>query len=80
MLLRLGTALTLIGLIILVVFLITFSAGRADLLTLLLGAGMAIAGLALRRRGRAPSAESQRFVTMRRVLRQAPPPSPEEDE
>ncbi len=80
MLLRLGTALTLIGLIILVVFLITFSAGRADLLTLLLGAGVAIAGLALRRRGWKPSPGSQRFVTMRRVLRREIPPEVEEDE
>ena len=50
MLLRLGNALVLIGLIVLVVFLITFSGGVADLRTLLAGAGLAIAGLVLRRR------------------------------
>src|SRR3972149_9316388 len=41
MLMRLGTALTFIGLIILVVFLVTFTADRADLRTLLAGAGLA---------------------------------------
>jgi len=75
MLNRLGTSLTLIGLIVLVVFLITFSAGRADLRTLLAGAGLTVAGLVLRRRGRPePPAESARFVTVRRVLRRTPPP------
>jgi hypothetical protein len=51
MLQRLGNALVLIGLIVLVVFLITFSGGVADLRVLLAGAGMAVAGLVLRRRG-----------------------------
>jgi cytochrome c biogenesis protein CcdA len=75
MLLRLGTALSFIGLIILVVFLITFSAERADLRALLAGAGLAILGLALRRRGAPVRRESSRFVTMRRVLgRGAEPP------
>jgi uncharacterized membrane protein len=69
MLLRLGSALTLIGLIVLVVFLITFSAGVADLRTLLAGAGLAAAGLVLRRRGRPAYDESSRFVTVRRLLR-----------
>lgn len=69
MLLRLGTALTFIGLILLVVFLITFTADRADLRTLLAGAGLAILGLALRRRGTPARQESSRFVTMRRILR-----------
>jgi hypothetical protein len=69
MLLRLGNALVLIGLIALVVFLITFSGGVADLRTLLAGAGLAIAGLVLRRRGRPAREQSSRFVTMRRVLR-----------
>ncbi|HKY84863.1 MAG TPA: hypothetical protein VJ160_08570 [Anaerolineales bacterium] len=67
--LRLGTALTLIGLIVLVVFLITFSADRGDLRTLLAGAGLAIAGLVLRRRGQGAPVESARFVTVRKVLR-----------
>lgn len=68
MLLRLGNAIVLIGLIVLIVFLITFSGGVADLRTLLAGAGLAIAGLVLRRRGQPGKAESSRFVTMRRVL------------
>jgi hypothetical protein len=68
MLQRLGNALVLIGLIALVVFLITFSAGVADLRVLLAGAGMAVAGLVLRRRGQPSRAESSRFVTVRRVL------------
>jgi len=72
MLHRLGNALTLIGLIVLVVFLITFSAGLADLRTLLAGAGLAVAGLILRRRGQPALEESSRFVTMRRVLRRRP--------
>jgi len=72
MLPRLGNALVLIGLIVLVVFLITFSAGVADLRTLLAGAGLAIAGLVLRRRGRPAYDESGRFVTVRRVLRRRP--------
>jgi hypothetical protein len=69
MLLRLGNALVLMGLIVLVVFLITFSGGVADLRTLLAGAGLTIAGLVLRRRGRPSHEGSSRFVTMRRVLR-----------
>ena len=68
MLLRLGNALVLIGLIALVVFLITFSGGVADLRTLLAGAVLAVAGLVLRRRGQPSRVESSRFVTMRRVL------------
>jgi len=80
MLLRLGTALTLIGLIVLVVFLITFSADRADMRTLLAGAGLAVAGLALRRRGQPAPEESARFVTMRKVLRRGPTPDEEEAE
>ena len=68
MLQRLGNALVLIGLIALVVFLITFSGGVADLRVLLAGAGMAVAGLVLRRRGQPSRGESSRFVTMRRLL------------
>lgn len=79
MLLRLGTALTFIGLIVLVVFLITFSADRADLRTLLAGAGLAIAGLAIRRRGARTQPESSRFVTMRRVLRRGKPEEEADD-
>ncbi len=82
MLLRLGTALTFIGLIVLVVFLVTFNADRGDLRTLAAGAGLAVVGLALRRRGQSAPAESARFVTMRKVLRRGgtPEEGAEEDE
>jgi len=80
MLARLGNALVLIGLILLVVFLLTFNAGIADLRTLLAGAGLAVAGLILRRRGRPAVEESARFVTMRRVLRRRPPEGEDEVE
>ena len=73
MLMRLGTALTFIGLIVLVIFLVTFSAHRADLRTLLAGAGLAIAGLALRRRSQPAAEESARFVTIRKVLGRGEP-------
>jgi hypothetical protein len=76
---RLGNALILIGLIVLVVFLITFDAGAADLRTLLVGAGLSIVGLILRRRGQPRREESARFVTMRRVLRRRPEEPPEEE-
>jgi len=80
MLLRLGNALVLIGLIVLVVFLITFSSGIADLRTLLAGVGLAIAGLVLRRRGRPAYEGSSRFVTMRRMLRRKPEAQEEDDQ
>jgi cytochrome c biogenesis protein CcdA len=74
MLARLGTAFLFVGVIVLVVFVITFSADQADLRTLLAGAGLAILGLVLRRRGAPAEAESSRFVTMRKVLRRREPP------
>jgi hypothetical protein len=80
MLMRLGNALVLIGLITLVVFLITFNAGVADLRTLLAGAGLSIAGLVLRRRGQPKFEASSRFVTMRRVMRRKPEEPPPEEE
>ncbi|HSR47848.1 MAG TPA: hypothetical protein VLL77_07640 [Anaerolineales bacterium] len=78
MLARLGTALAFVGVIILVVFAITFSADQADLRTLLVGAGLAVLGLVLRRRGAPTAAESSRFVTMRKVMgRRQPQPEDE---
>jgi cytochrome c biogenesis protein CcdA len=68
MLARLGTALTFLGLLALVYFLVTFTADRADLRTLLAGAGLAIVGLLLRRRGAPARSDSARFVTVRKVL------------
>jgi hypothetical protein len=79
MLLRLGTALVLMGTITLIVFLLTYSAGQADLRTLLAGAGLTLLGLVFRRRGApAVEAESARFRTVRRLLRRPTPP-PEDD-
>ena len=80
MLARLGSALVLIGLIVLVVFLITFNAGSGDLRTLLVGAGLAIAGLVLRRRGQPEVEESSRFVTVRRMLKRKPQADEAEEE
>ena len=78
MLLRLGTAMVLMGTITLIVFLLTYSAGQADLRTLLAAAGLTLLGLVFRRRGApAVDAEPTRFRTVRRLLRR---PTPSEDE
>jgi len=79
MLQRLGTALVLMGTITLVVFVLTYSAGQADLRTLLIGAGLTAVGLVFRRRG-APAVEEEpaRFRTVRRLLRR--PVEPPEDD
>jgi len=81
MLLRLGTALVLMGTITLIVFVLTYSAGTADLRTLLIGAALTVVGLVFRRRG-APiqQAEPTRFRTVRKLMRRAPPPEEEPDE
>lgn len=82
MLARLGTAFMFVGVIVLVVFVITFSADQADLRTLLAGAGLAVLGLVLRRRGAPAAAESSRFVTMRKVMRRGasrPEDEPEDE-
>ena len=63
---RLGTALVLLGLICLVVFLVTFSIQQADVSTLLLGAGLSALGLLLRRRS--PKVRSSRFHTLRKLM------------
>jgi hypothetical protein len=81
MLQRLGTALVLMGTITLIVFVLTYSAGTADLRTLLAGAGLTIIGLVFRRRGAPPpDAEPARFRTVRRLMRRAAPPEAEEAE
>jgi hypothetical protein len=79
MLLRLGTALVLMGTIALILFVLTYSAGLADLRTLLVGAAMTVIGLVFRRRG-APAqvAESTRFRTVRKLMGRAPPTPDEE--
>ena len=66
---RLGSALILLGMLSLVVFLVTFSNGQGDVLTLLLGAALSALGLILRRRNAASTRrEAMRFRTIRRLL------------
>lgn len=74
---RLGSALALLGVLLLIVFLVTMTIQQEDVRTLLAGAGLAALGLALRRRNRPPrSPESLRF----RALRDLFGGRPEEDE
>jgi hypothetical protein len=72
MLYRLGSALILIGLILLVVFLVTYQESTVDSSTLLAGSGLCIVGLLFRRRGR-PRKEMPptRFRTVRKFLGKA---------
>jgi len=63
---RLGSALILIAVIALVIFLLTLQVGQADLRALLLGASLAALGLLLRRSGRR-RVRSGRFETLRRL-------------
>jgi hypothetical protein len=63
---RVGSALILIALFALVIFLLTLQIGQADLRALLLGAALAALGLLLRRRGRRPP-RSTRFESLRRL-------------
>jgi hypothetical protein len=81
MLHRLGTALVLMGTIALIIFVLTYSAGIADLRTLLVGAALTVIGLVFRRRG-APvqEAESTRFRTVRKLMGRAPPAEEETDQ
>jgi hypothetical protein len=64
---RLGSAFILLGLILLTIFLVTFSAEQEDPLMLMAGAGLSVIGLALRRHFAARAA-SARFRTLRRLL------------
>jgi hypothetical protein len=66
MIARLGSALILIGIVIMSVFLVTSSGGQGDLQVLLLGAGVSALGLLLRRRPR--QERSGRFRTLRRLM------------
>ena len=68
---RAGSALTLIGLIALMVFLVTLTIGQADWRLLLAGAALAALGLLLRRRA-ARTEASRRFRTLRRMLGHRP--------
>lgn len=66
MIARLGSALILIGIVIMAVFLVMSSADQGDLRILLLGACLSALGLLLRRRRRRPA--SGRFRTLRRLM------------
>ncbi len=73
--LRAGSALVLLGLIALVVFLVTFSVDQADVRVLVLGAGLSALGLVLRRRSaRVERRVTERFRTLRRLLGRADEP------
>jgi len=64
---RLGTALILVGIIAMVVFLLTYQVQEADLNVLLFGVGASLFGLLFRRRGARQSArQSTRFQMLRR--------------
>lgn len=64
---RLGSALVLIGIILMVIFLVTNSAGQGNLRLLLAGAAVSALGVLLRRR-RPERADSGRFRTLRRLM------------
>jgi positive regulator of sigma E activity len=69
MLRRLGSALILIGLVVMVVYWVSSTIGQGDPITLLGGAVCSLAGLWLRRRAAAQvAAESGRFRTLRKLI------------
>ncbi len=71
MLARLGSALILIGLVTMVVYLVSSTIGQGDAWWLLAGTLIALAGLILHRRGLAVSSTaSGRFRTLRRMMGQ----------
>ena len=74
MIVRLGSALVLMGLIALVIFAVTSANDQADPRTLLLGAGLSALGLLLRRRPAEPEEEDGgRFETLRKLIGRRPP-------
>ncbi len=78
MLRRLGSALILIGLVVMVVYLVSSTIGQGDILTLLGGAVCSLLGLWLRRRATAQSAaEPARFRALRRLM--TPPDAPDDE-
>ena len=65
---RFGSALMLIGLISLVVFILTFQIQQPDIPALLLGASLSALGLVIRRRAsRKAEKYTARFQTLRRL-------------
>jgi hypothetical protein len=78
MLRRLGSALILIGLVVMVVYWVSSTIGQGSALTLLAGAACSLVGLWLRRRALARSTgETGRFRTLRRLMT---PPDADDDE
>lgn len=77
MLARLGSALILIGIVLMVIFLVTSTVGQENLLTLLTGAAVSGLGLLLRRR-QPPPQDPGRFQTLRRLLGSEEPAEDEE--
>lgn len=65
---RLGSALLLVGLIVLVVFVLGLTVQQADVRALLGGAALCALGLLLRRRAARDSAAPARFRMLRRAL------------
>jgi hypothetical protein len=78
MALRFGSALVLLALILLVIFLLTASIGQGDPLVLALGAALAALGLLIRKRGRRGGVQAARFRTLRRLLGRLPEEEVEE--
>jgi len=75
---RLGSALILVGLIVLVVFLLGLTVHQGDVRSLLGGAALCALGLLLRRRAARSAASPARFRMLRRAIgRSAPPPDDE---
>ena len=68
MLFRMGTALILLGVIVLVVFLLSMTVQQANLLTLFIGAGLSASGLILRRRYAYEIPKTNRFATFRSIF------------
>jgi len=75
---RLGSALILIGLIILIVFLLGLTVQQGDLRALLGGAALCALGLLLRRRAVRSAASPARFRLLRRALGRGDPPPDDE--
>ena len=75
---RLGSALILIGLIVLIVFLLGWSIQQVDVRALLGGAALCALGLLLRRRAARSAASPARFRLLRRALGRGEPPPDDE--
>ena len=72
MIYRLGSALILVGLIVLVVFVLGLTVQQADMRALLGGAALCALGLLLRRRAARAAASPARFRMLRRALGRHP--------